>query len=294
MSKAQTGMIGDNIGTDYGKDVTERLTSDYAELINNIDSLLAEARQIPKRIEISDEETAGKAVALEVRLRDAQKRALALHGAEKEPYLRSGRACDDFFFTQADRCARRDRNKGKPGAADILHAIVHDRNERILAAERERLRQIHEEQERQAREAREKAEREAETARQAELAAARARKPESVAARQEDAAAAAAREAAAIADARKAEDAAYDARIASMAKPADLTRTRFETGVMSTMGQEGYAEIEDATKLDKEKLWPFISIDAKEKALRAWARNTGHMEQMPGALVGKRNKTINR
>ena len=53
------------------------------------------------------------------------------------------------------------------------------------------------------------------------------------------------------------------------------------------MTTESYAVIEDEALLDKEKLWPFISLDAKEKAFRAWAKTTGHNVQMLGAKVGR-------
>ena len=43
-------------------------------------------------------------------------------------------------------------------------------------------------------------------------------------------------------------------------------RQRGTDGTLTTMARENYAEVLDATKLDKEALWPFISLEAKEKA----------------------------
>ncbi len=65
-----------------------------------------------------------------------------------------------------------------------------------------------------------------------------------------------------------------------------------ESGTLSTMADEPYAEILDAALLDKNTLWPFISEDAKGKALRAWAKTTGHRQQMAGASIGKRQKSV--
>ena len=64
------------------------------------------------------------------------------------------------------------------------------------------------------------------------------------------------------------------------------------TGVLTTMARENYAEIENAALLDKEKLWPFIALEAKEKALRMWAKTTGYGEQMSGAAIGNRPKSV--
>ena len=42
----------------------------------------------------------------------------------------------------------------------------------------------------------------------------------------------------------------------------------------------------------RDGLWPGYSMDAKEKAVRAWAKNTGYLIQMEGATIGKRPKSI--
>jgi mono/diheme cytochrome c family protein len=47
---------------------------------------------------------------------------------------------------------------------------------------------------------------------------------------------------------------------------------------------------EDRAKLDKEALWPFFTDAEIEKALRAWAKTTGHRTQMEGAKIGFRAK----
>ena len=69
-------------------------------------------------------------------------------------------------------------------------------------------------------------------------------------------------------------------------------RNRGADGTLTTMARENYAEIVDEAQLDKIALWPFISLDAKEKALRQWAKTTGHSKQMSGAAIGSRSKSV--
>lgn len=279
--------IGDNSG-DVAQRTTDYLNREYAELIGDIEKLLDQARDLPK--EIGDEEDLGIFAKLVKKFRDNTTKMKAFHAAEKEPHLRAGQAVDSFFFSFIDKCARRDR-KNKPGAADILQARIDDYQQRKLAEEQARRRREAEEQaarERKMAEEREKAEREAEEAR---LAAERARKPETIEVKTEIAEQAKVAADTAAIDHQLAADKAQEAYVETLAKPADIVRTRIDEGPLVTMKQEGYAEITDAALLDKETLWPFISLDAKEKALRAWAKNTGHTQQMTGAAIGKRNRS---
>ena len=85
---------------------------------------------------------------------------------------------------------------------------------------------------------------------------------------------------------------AQQAHIDTLAKPADIVRTRVEEGPTVTMQREAFAIVVDAALLDVAKLWPFVALAEKEKALRAWAKNTGYGTQMPGAEVGYRPKTV--
>jgi chemotaxis protein histidine kinase CheA len=281
-------VIGDNKAPNYAAQITESLQRDYAASVEALAKLLDDARAAPTVVE--DDETMGVLARLVKSFRDTTSRLEAFRVAEKEPHFRAGQAVDGFFNAMIDKCARRDR-KNKPGASDVLQARIDDYQQRKLAAEQER-RRI--EAERAAREAREKAAAEEKARREAEearLAAERARKPETKAekagaAEQAQAAASAAISASAAAEAR-----AEDAYVETLARPADIVRTRVDEGPLVTMQQVGYAEIEDDTKLDMTKLWPFISIDAKEKALRAWAKSTGHRQQMTGAAIGHRNKS---
>lgn len=281
-------VAGNNKAPDYAQRVTEQIAIDYAELSANVTLMLDEARVLPKEIE--DEATLGLYAKLIKRFRDTTARITAFRTAEKEPYLRGGQAVDAFFFSLEDKCARREK-KNKPGAADILQDRLDDYQQRKLAQEQAVRRRAAEETARIERETREAAEKAAREAEEARLAAERARKPETTAAKTEIAEHKETVADAATVAAQVAGAAAEDAYVETLARPADLVRTRVEDGPLVTMNQIGYAEIVDDAKLDKEKLWAFISLDAKEKALRAWAKTTGHRTQMEGAAIGHKNKS---
>lgn len=269
--------------------VTEYLGEEFGRFPKQVTELLDEARAIPKVIE--NDADMGKAAAVAKRLRDLTKEIESTHAAEKAPYLRSGQSCDSFFFTLWDKCVRRSKTSN-PGAADILQARVDEWTQKKWRAEQAK-------RDEEARKAREEADvrRKAEEAaqRKAEedrLAAERARKPETAAAKGAVADLAEANASAARVEADLAADRAQQAHIDSLAKPADMVRTRTDSGALVTMGREGFALITDETLLDKDILWPFISEKEKEKALRSWAKNTGFNKPMEGAEIGFRNKTV--
>ena len=283
-----SSVIGHNKGPDAAKMVAEALERDYAETVKNVSDLLDQARDLPK--EIGDDEQMGAVAKIIRGLRDTTSRLTAFHKAEKEPHLRAGQAVDSFFFSLIDKCARRDR-KNKPGAADVLQARLDDYNQRKLRAEQERRRREAEEADRIAREKREAEEKAAREAEEARLAAERARKPEHIEAKGEIATVKEDEASTAKIEADLAAEKAEEAYVGTLARPADIVRTRVDEGPLVTMQSVGYAEIEDSSRLDKAILWPFISEDSKEKALRAWAKTTGYRQQMDGAAIGKRNRS---
>lgn len=283
-------VAGNNEAPDYAKSVTDQMRRDYAEVETTVGLLLEEARALPT--EIADDAEKGKFTALIKRFRDLTKRLEAFQAREKEPYLRGGQAVDQFFYGLWDKCARRDR-KNKPGAADVLMARLNDYDTRKLAEERARREREAAEAARIAREAAAERARQEAVAEAARLAAERARAPAKAAEKASLATAAEAQADAAGVEAVVTADKAQETHIATLAKPAEIMRHRdAETGTLSTMATEAFAEITDADLLDKNKLWPFIKLEAKEQALRAWAKTTGHTQQMPGASIGKRPKSV--
>lgn len=282
--------IGDNVGEiDYAKMEVERLTSDYAELLRSIEEMEREADALPERID--DDETKGRCASLVKRLRDAAKRADGFRELEKQPFLRRGQGVDQFFFGVIDRVAKRNK-RDRDGVSDTLLARINDFDARVLRAEQERRRKEAEEAARRAAELRRQQEEEERRAREAREAAERARKPENQAAKEAVADQHQAQATETRIEAEIAEERAEDAYVETLARPAEIMRRRGDDGTLSTMKREGYAEIVDETMLDKNALWPFIALDAKEKALRAWAKAQGHRVEMAGAAVGFRNKSV--
>lgn len=283
---------------DFAVIVTEWLRDRFGSAPETVAALLAECAVLVKDPEtgdirqIADDDTKGKVTSLIKRIRDEAKKLVGLHEKEKTGYYRGGQAVDQFFFALIDKLARRSKTN-RAGAADILGDLLTAYDTRVLAEKQAELRRQAEEKARMEREARERAEEAARKAEEDRLAAERARKPEIVEEKKEVADEQEKVAAVAKADVTVATAEAEGAHVAALAKPADLMRTRnSETGVLSTMATEPYAVVEDAGLLDKEKLWPFISLAEKEKALRGWAKNTGHTQQMPGAKIGRRPKSV--
>ena len=289
---------GSNEATDFAKQVTERLADEYVGLTNTLAELKAEVPGLP--IPAQSDHDILMIGALIKRFRDLDSRAEGVRVVEKEPYLRGGNAVDAFFNAMRDEIGKRNRNdrKAKNGVTDDLQAEINVYQERKLAEERARREAEAREAARIAREAAEKAAREAREAEAARLAAERARLPETTAAK--TAVADQKEHAATIAqvEAQTAIERAEDARIATLAKPADLTRVRGAdasgAGVTLTTAQEPYAILVDRDQIDMNMLRPFFTDAEIEKALRGWAKTTGHRVKMPGAEIGFRNKGVTR
>lgn len=274
----------------FAAQVAEYLEDEYGPLRATVAEIKAEAQGLIAGGRIDDDDRMGDFAKLVKRLRDLKARIETTREAEKEPYFRGSQAADNFFVPMREECQRSDR-KQRPGLADVLQGMIDDYNQRKLAAEAERRRLEAEEAERVAREKRAAEEKTAREKLEAEEAAARARKAETKEEKREVATEKAIEHAEVAAAATVAEDRAKDAFISTLAKPADMVRTRVDQGPTVTMARENYAEVVDVTKLDPVKLWPFITVAEKEKALRAWAKNTGYTQQMDGAAIGSRPKT---
>jgi hypothetical protein len=274
---------------DFAAVTTAYLEDAYRNQPIFVENLLQEYADVPRSIN-SPEEKATVAGLIK-RMRDTAKAIEAFHAKEKQPYLRGGQAVDQYFFRLIDKLARRAK-ANKPGAADTLLARLTDYDNRVLMEEMARRKREAEEAARAARVAAEEAERAAKEAEERRLAAERARKPEIAEQKAE-----AAREAEDTADhaaARLAAETtrAQDARISTFARPADVMRTRGPDGTLSTVAQETFAEIMDRNQLPKDILWPFIPLDALQKALNSFAKSTDYRQTILGANIGRRNKSV--
>ena len=286
-----TPRIGDNTGaeTDYAKLEVDRLSRDYAETVSAIEALEFEFAAAPA--EITEDAEKSAVASLIKRMRDADKRVEGLRELEKTPYLRRGQGVDQFFGRLAERLFRRNK-KDRPGAADTLQDRLTAYDTKKLREEQKRRRKEAEEAALQAREEAARAAKALRDAEEARLAAERARKPETTAAKAAVADLAEQEAFAAGLAATAAADKAEAAYVETLAKPAELMRNRGADGTLTTMARENYAEIIDESKLDKVSLWPFISLDAKEKALRQWAKTSGFNRQMDGAAIGSRPRSV--
>ena len=296
--------IGDNTAQiNYASEEAERLSRDYAETGRSVAALVARFEAAPAEIE--DDGQKATVAALIKDMRDAGKSIEGARELEKMPHFRRGQGVDQFFFGLADRLFRREK-RNREGMGDTLLARLTAYDTKKLREEQERLRAERERAEAEARRkaeeerlAREEAARKQREADELAAAAARARNPERIAEKeaaakqaQQEADTSAAAVAGKATEAEIADSAAQSAHVDSLARPADIMRNRDQTtGVLTTMQREFYAEVENAMLLDKETLWPFIALDAKEKALRAWAKTTGHSQQMTGAVIGSRPKS---
>lgn len=282
--------MGDNTADapDYAGEVVIRLSSDYAELMNTVSTLTAEAEALPA--DIPDDETKGVVVDLIKRIRDAKVRVEAFHEVEKQPYFRRGQGVDQFFFGIWDRLMKRTK-ANRDGIGDDLLKRLTAYDTRKLAEEQEKRRREWEAAEKIRIAAENKRIEEERIAEAARLAAERARKPETTAAKTEIADQAEVQAGSARVEETVAAAQAEAAYIPTLSRPADIMRTRTAGGTLSTMATEPYAEIVKVGELDAVKLWAFVPFAEKEKALRAWAKSTGHAEQMAGAKIGRRPKS---
>lgn len=286
-------VVGSNQAPDYAQRVTDQMAADYAALTLSVTDLLAKAREAATEV-TTDEEAIALGIIVKD-LRDAYNRADAYRTSEKEPFLRSEQAVDAFFFQWMEKCRRRnprDRSQ-KPGAADILQARIDDFLERKRIAEEERRRLAAAEAARVAAAAAAEQAARDKAAEEARLAADRARKPEIVAEKEAIATAAEQFASAATVEASVAQEKAQEAHIATLAKPAEMVRTRGE-GVLLTQAKENYAFMVDRSKLDIGKLAPYFTDAEIEKALRGWAKATNFNQPMDGAEIGRKNKGVTR
>lgn len=305
-------VIGGNLTPDYAKIEGVRLADEYQGFKNTLQELRAEAEASPPVVE-SDDVALIKGGIIK-RFRDLYSRIENTREVEKEPHLRRGNAVDAFFngLKKLIQPESKNERRTSPGFIDVLQGQIDEWQDRKEAAERKRLENERLENERIAREVREKLEREEKEAKrladeaQAKIDEAnRARAPQQIEKKVEVASVAstaASQQAGVVAGAQlelaRAEEKVEEAYIATLAKPADIVRTRGVTeqgaGVTLTKARESYAYVTDREKLDKVALFDVLTDADVEKALTKWARSTGFNKPMDGASVGWKTKGVTR
>jgi len=281
--------------------IADEMMRIYAPDIEKLEGLLAKARDLPKLIE--DDQAALNCGTVIKEFRDLDRRFESVRESEKDPYMRAAQAVDAMFFGFRDKIGRRNKNdrKAAAGASDILQARINDFQDRKLAHEQAERARVAAEQARLAAEAQRQADKLAAEAVEKLAAAERARKPEIVEQKHEAAEEMQAQATIAQVEAETAFARAEEARIATLARPADMARVRGNdesgAGVTLTVAKENYALLTDRdaiTDEDKIKLFTFFTDAEVEKALRGWAKVGNYRQKMAGAEIGTRNKGVTR
>lgn len=299
---------------DHARIETERLRDEYQPLLTTFGRLSSEADAVAEPTSDAEAVAAGGIIK---RMRDLRHEAEATRVVEVEPHLRRKNAGDGFFngIIEALQPADKRTRQSRPGLIDKVQAKIDAYQNKKEAAERARL----EEENRKAEAARRAAEeaaaaerRRLEAAererREAEDRAARARTEETRRQRETEAKDAQVREVAAAAAAKAAEvtvakatEQSQDARIATLARPAEVVRTRGQTAesgdVLLTKATEKIAQLVDRGALTDEAkliLFEFLTDAEVDKAVRAYANSTGHRGKMAGCLIEIRKKGVTR
>lgn len=253
MQEIPNAGIGDNFPPDDSTILTDKLTEKYQKQLDRRDDLLEAAERVPE--EITDEETAQKAVAFEKQLALLVKESETIRKAEKEPFFQAGKTVDSWFHGLMD---------------PINAALASVTNRRVAyqakkAAAERKIRQ----------EAEDKARKEAEeAARKAQEAADKARGPKTL-----DKALVA--EEAATEAAKKAEAAAE----AAAAPISDLGRVHSSLGATGSFKMEWTGAITDLATLDLDALRAYISFDELEKSVKRFAKQTKGKIPLAGADI---------
>lgn len=253
-----TATIGDNRAPADANPIKDRLTEDYGTLERRKTELLDAMERMPTSIE--DEATAGKVSDFIMQLSAAAKNADKCRVDEKEIYLSGGRTVDGYF--KAISGPLLDAKKKVEGVLTIF--------QRAKAAEERRAR---EEQERIAREEQARADKKA----QAKIDALN---------EEGDLAAAIEAEEVAKQAAADAEEAKRDAD----AKAAELSRTRSDSGTVSSLRTYWDFSNLDRASIDLESIRQHLSEDALEKAVRSFIKAGGR--ELKGVKIFENTKTV--
>lgn len=249
--------VGGNQPPPETNPLRDRLAEQAAAVIKRRDELLASVARCPS--EVPDEETCGKIADLVKLLMACHKNAEGMRIKDKEPFLESSRIVDGFYRQITDPLDRAKR--------DIESRLTTYQRRK---AEDERRRR--EETERLAREEADRARKEAEA--KAAAMTTQAALDDAVSAE------ALARQAAA-----DAEKAAKEAG----AKAAEMSRTRGDLGSVASLRTFWDVADLDRNTLDLESIRAHISIDALEKAVRAFVRAGGR--KLTGARIFENTST---
>jgi len=232
----------DRVGGNYpppSETLVEQLARDYEAVDKTVDALAARANGAPAAITNDNEH---KIVAELVRdVAGSLKNIESQRVAEKAPFMSAERAVDGFFKKFETRLEK-------------VKLAMNKRIKDFLDAKAAAERRAREEEARVAREAQERAFKEAQAAE---------------AAKNEPGVNAA------LTSAARAEDRAAEADAAAAAKPAELARTRTDTGVLSTLRTDWTHAIEKYDAIPLDLLRPYFTRAEVDKAIRGFVKAGG-------------------
>jgi hypothetical protein len=239
---------------------TDELSVDYGYLERAVASIRDEGGTLPAVI--NDEKTQGHWQDVIKQMDDKIKAINPKREEVKSPYLAAGRTVDGFFQGVIQRVGA--LRKEITDLTDGYLTRKRDEERRVREEAAAKLRAEQEAAAKLAREAQERADRQAAQHRKAASEASRAKAEE------------AERE-----SARLREEAAA-AEVAAQAKSADLSRTRSDGGSLGSLADTWNFRILEIEDLKGAAIWPFVSRDAKEKAVRAFMKANAPRNLAPG------------
>lgn len=248
MSDTELAQMGHNNPPNDEEMLREFLADKTSGLRSRFSEILDGVIRMPTVCD--DEEAAGKFADMVKLITACSKSFETMRVGEKEPYLTLGRAVDGYFKKFTDDLAKARSQAMKPLETYMRLKEQRERDARAAEAKRQR-----EESERLAREA-------------AELAAANM----PVAAEET------------LKEAVRGAESADKAELAATVKPAELARTRGSYGGLATLRTAWVGKF-NGKPVDMARLWPFISDEAKEKALNAFVRAGNR--QLDGATISE-------
>lgn len=230
-----------------------RLRDENAQSLQHAKQLIDAAERMP---EIDSDDSAKKASDY---IKQVMARRKALESArvnEKEPFLSLGRVVDGFFKSVTDQLDIAQSKAKRP--LDAYLKAKEDENRRRIAKEAEDKR----------------------IAAEAQAAAAQAleaaNRPQEAEAMMQRAA--------------TSESAAFKLEGKADAKPAEMARTRSDTGSVATLRTRTVGEITDIAQLDLETLRHHISPDALQKALNSFVSAGGR--ELRGAVIKEISEAV--
>ena len=223
-------------------------------LLNGAQKLIEAADRIPTTIE--DEETAAK-VSDFIKLVNGSKKNLENNRVtEKEPFLKLGRVVDGFFKTVTDSLDKAKARAQKPLDAYLLKKAAEERKRREEEAAALRKKQ------------------------EEELAAANALEKANKATASDNM----------LEQAAATEAAAQKAQEAAEAKQSDMAKARGTMGAVASLRTRIVGEVVDMKTIDLEKLRPYMTMEAVQKALNLYVSAGGR--ELRGANIYEKSETV--